>query len=168
MVRCFSFIAALNWWFRCSFRWAGLREDKTDLGDGTAMHCWAPKNRDRSRPDLVLIHGVGSNAMWQWNEFLPLLVPWYNIYVPDLVFFGDSYTTQPERSDEFQARCVAELMDALGVSRFVVSTAPLYLIPHLFPMMKPRMHITCLPSILVIFCFQCYKFQFVVRAEQKE
>lgn len=116
---CFSFIAVMDWRFHRSFSRAGLREGKTDLGDGTVMHCWSPKNRDPARQDLVLIHGVGSNAMWQWNEFLPLFMPHYNVYVPDLVFFGDSYTTRPDRSEQFQAQCVAALMDALGVSRYI-------------------------------------------------
>ncbi|PKI39409.1 hypothetical protein CRG98_040167 [Punica granatum] len=121
MVKCFSFIAAIDWLFRRSFSRAGLRAGKTDLGDGTVMHCWAPKKPDPARPDLVLIHGVGSNAIWQWNDFLHLFVSRYNVYVPDLVFFGDSYTTRPDRSEEFQARCVAALMDVLGVSRMSVA-----------------------------------------------
>ncbi|XP_031396924.1 uncharacterized protein LOC116207933 [Punica granatum] len=39
---------------------------------------------------------------------------------PYLVFFGDSYTTRPGQSEEFQARYVAVLMDALNVYKMIL------------------------------------------------
>lgn len=45
------------------------------------------------------------------------MMPRFNIYVPDLLFFGDSSTRQPERSEAFQAQCVMRLMQAHGVQR---------------------------------------------------
>ncbi|KAG4954759.1 hypothetical protein JHK87_040353 [Glycine soja] len=36
------------------------------------------------------------------------------MYVSDLVFFGGSYTTRPERGERFQAKCVARVMEAKG------------------------------------------------------
>ncbi|PON90938.1 Epoxide hydrolase-like [Trema orientale] len=117
---CFSWTAAREWCLRRSFSSAGLKSTTTDLGDGTFMHCWAPLHRIDSKPTLLLIHGVGANAMWQWYEFVPLLTPQFNVYVPDLLFFGDSHTTRPERSESFQAQCVAALMEAHGVKRMHV------------------------------------------------
>lgn len=119
MGKCFSFTAAMDWFFRRKFRRSGLQPTTIDLGDGTVMHCWTPESRDPSKPDLVLIHGVGGSAMWEWNSYLPLLTPRYNVYVPDLVFFGNSYTTRPERSEQFQAQSVAAMMEAQGVTRYV-------------------------------------------------
>ncbi|KAA8546793.1 hypothetical protein F0562_003222 [Nyssa sinensis] len=81
------------------------------------MHCWVPKTHKESKPTLLLIHGIGANAMWQWNEFISPLVSKFNVYVPDLVFFGDSYTTRPERTESFQAQCVMRLMEAHAVRR---------------------------------------------------
>ncbi|KAL4362659.1 hypothetical protein GQ457_04G034710 [Hibiscus cannabinus] len=115
MVRCFSFTATRDSCFRYSFSNAGLRSSTTDLGDGTVMHVWVPKSRSSSKQTLVLIHGFGANAMWQWNDFLSPLISRFNVYVPDLLFFGDSYTTRPERSEQFQAQCVIRVMEALGV-----------------------------------------------------
>jgi len=43
------------------------------------------------------------------------LTPHFNVYVPDLVFFGSSYTTRPERNESFQAECLMRLMEALCV-----------------------------------------------------
>lgn len=115
MPKWFSFAAVRNWLYRQSFSKAGLKSTTTDLGEGTLMHCWVPKVHSDSKPNLLLIHGVGANAMWQWSSFISPLLTHFNLYVPDLVFFGDSYTKRPDRSEAFQARCVMALMEAQGV-----------------------------------------------------
>ncbi|CAN1761476.1 Uncharacterized protein Mb2734 [Linum perenne] len=117
MAKCFSYTATQDSCYRYSFSRAGLKSSTTDLGDGTIMHCWVPKSTSHSKPNLVLIHGFGANAMWQFNDFISPLKSKFNLYIPDLLFFGDSYTTQPDRTESFQARCVAALMAAQGVLR---------------------------------------------------
>ncbi|KAE8671521.1 Alpha/beta-Hydrolases superfamily protein isoform 5 [Hibiscus syriacus] len=67
MTKCFSLTATRDWCFRYSFSNAGHRSSKTDLGDGTVMHVWAPKAHIKSKPTSFLIHGIGANAMWQWK-----------------------------------------------------------------------------------------------------
>lgn len=117
--RCLSFTAWRNRWFRHSFSNAGLKSTTTDLGDGTVMHCWVPKakgSNSNPKPSLVLLHGIGANAMWQWGPFISSLTRHFSVYVPDLVFFGDSHTTRPERSEQFQAKCVVALLKAHGVN----------------------------------------------------
>ena len=84
------------------------------------MHCWAPKNNKQNKPNLVLLHGIGANAMWQWDYFISPLIPKFNVYVPDLVFFGESYTTRSERTESFQAQCVMKMMEKLGVKKMSV------------------------------------------------
>ncbi|KAJ8769661.1 hypothetical protein K2173_005264 [Erythroxylum novogranatense] len=118
--RCFSFTATRDSCFRYSFSRAGLRSCTTDLGDGTIMHCWVPKTHDHSKLTLLLIHGFGANAMWQFNDLIPKFRNKFNIYVPDLLFFGDSFTSRPDRSETFQAQCVMGLMDAHGVEKMDV------------------------------------------------
>ncbi|KAK2389721.1 hypothetical protein P8452_27267 [Trifolium repens] len=118
--RCFSFTTWSDRWFRYSFSKSGLKSTTTDLGDGTVMHCWVPKTNKKHKPSLILIHGIGANAMWQWNPFISQLTRHFNVYVPDLVFFGDSYTIRPERSEQFQAKCVMGLLEGHGVSRMSV------------------------------------------------
>ncbi|KAM7516821.1 hypothetical protein LguiA_006404 [Lonicera macranthoides] len=120
MAKCFSFslTESMNWCYRSAFSSSGLRSTVTDLGDGTVMHCWVPKSPTQVKPNLVLIHGFGANAMWQWAHLIRRLVPHFNVYVPDLLFFGDSYTTRPERSDSFQAQCVMRvIMDHNSVKK---------------------------------------------------
>jgi len=84
------------------------------------MHCWVPKTAQKHKPSLILIHGIGANAMWQWNSFIPELTHHFNVYVPDLLFFGDSYTTRPERSEQFQAKCVMRVLEGHGVREMMV------------------------------------------------
>ncbi|XP_041017503.1 2-hydroxy-6-oxo-2,4-heptadienoate hydrolase-like [Juglans microcarpa x Juglans regia] len=117
MSRCFSFTESRNWCYRSTFLKSGLRSTVTDLEDGTIMHCWVPNIRKESKPDLLLIHGLGANALWQWADVIPHVIAYYNIYVPDLVFFGDSVTNRPDRSESFQAQCVMRVMEANSVRR---------------------------------------------------
>lgn len=58
--------------------------------------------------------------MWQWWETVRILAPHFNVYVPDLVFFGDSFTTRPDRSESFQSQCVKRVMDANSVEKMSV------------------------------------------------
>ncbi|XP_039157276.1 uncharacterized hydrolase YugF [Eucalyptus grandis] len=120
MAKCFSFAATCDRWFRFSFSRAGLKPTTTDLGDGTVVHCWVPKTYKPNKPNLLLLHGLGANAMWQWNDFIPSFLARFNVYVPDLLFFGESYTTRPERTEQFQAQCIAGVLEAQGVRKLNV------------------------------------------------
>ncbi|XP_038885724.1 uncharacterized protein LOC120076018 isoform X2 [Benincasa hispida] len=40
-----------------------------------------------------------ASTMWQWNEFVSPLIRFFNVDVPDLIFFGTSYTTLLESED---------------------------------------------------------------------
>ncbi|XP_057529113.1 uncharacterized protein LOC130807792 [Amaranthus tricolor] len=120
MGKCFSFASSIDSCYRYSFERAGLKSITTNLGEGTTMHCWAPKNNKQNKPNLVLLHGIGANAMWQWDYFISPLIPKFNVYVPDLVFFGESYTTRSERTESFQAQCVMKMMEKLGVKKMSV------------------------------------------------
>ncbi|KAE9450003.1 hypothetical protein C3L33_18096, partial [Rhododendron williamsianum] len=109
MGNCISFTALQDWRLRQCFSGAGLKSTTTDLGDGTVMHCWVPKSHKPTKPTMLLIHGIGANAMWQFNDFISPLCSQFNVYVPDLVFFGNSYTTQPDRTEAFQRMHVVGL-----------------------------------------------------------
>ncbi|RWR92424.1 Alpha/beta hydrolase fold-1 [Cinnamomum micranthum f. kanehirae] len=117
----FSITSARDWIYRQTFFSAGLRPSLTHLPDGTTMHCWVPHHPAPHKPSLLLLHGFGANAMWQWSDQLrPFFLSRFNIYVPDLLFFGDSFTTRPDRSESFQARSVMALMETMGVRRMSV------------------------------------------------
>lgn len=103
MTSCVSFTAHRDRCYRCSFTSAGLRPSSTSLPDGTVVRCWAPRDPDPARPSLLLLHGFGANATWQWDPYLrPLIAAGFNVYIPDLLFFGGSFTPLPDRSESFQ------------------------------------------------------------------
>ncbi|PQP99250.1 uncharacterized protein Pyn_27470 [Prunus yedoensis var. nudiflora] len=108
---------------RC-FAASGLSQQTLQLDNETTLQFWGPNPKfsqaTQKKPSLVLIHGFGPVAMWQWRNQVQFFSPRFNVYVPDLVFFGDSTTKSAERSEVFQAASVAKLMEKAGVERFSV------------------------------------------------
>ncbi|KAL5219295.1 hypothetical protein ABZP36_019979 [Zizania latifolia] len=118
-----SFSAARDRFLRRRFLSAGLRPFSVRLlspaGTGTTVHVWA-RPRPARRP-VLLLHGFGASATWQWAPYLRQLIgAGLDPIVPDLLFFGASFSTVPDRSETFQARTMKSTMDAIGVRRFAV------------------------------------------------
>ncbi|CAK7356522.1 unnamed protein product [Dovyalis caffra] len=67
-----------------------------------------------------MIHGYGGDARWQFLYQVGSLSQNFNLYVPDLLFFGKSYSKRSDRTDVFQARSLVEGLKRLGVDRFSV------------------------------------------------
>ncbi|XP_052174517.1 uncharacterized protein LOC127789621 [Diospyros lotus] len=99
------------------FRLCGLSPVTVDLDDQTTMHFWAATHRRFDKPALVLIHGYGSTAPWQFFRQVGPLSRSFNLFIPDLIFFGNSHSKRSDRSEVFQARCVVEGLRSLGVAR---------------------------------------------------
>ncbi|RRT60685.1 hypothetical protein B296_00044239 [Ensete ventricosum] len=100
----------------------GLRPVTLHL-DAACIHLWAPapsRSRRLNKHALVLVHGFGGNSKWQWNRQIGALSRSFDLYIPDLVFFGSSRSAGPDRSVGFQSSCVAEAMRRLGVARYSV------------------------------------------------
>ncbi|EFJ24325.1 hypothetical protein SELMODRAFT_101938 [Selaginella moellendorffii] len=110
---------------RC--RSLGLIEKTFPLRDSvTVMRCWVPDRAspgyDPSKPPLMLIHGFAANGIAGWEHQLPDLSRNFALYVPDLVFFGGSTTSDERaRSEFFQARCMLEILEAEGVDGAAVA-----------------------------------------------
>ncbi|KAJ1382270.1 Alpha/Beta hydrolase fold [Sesbania bispinosa] len=63
-------------------------------------------------------------AIWQWRQQVQFFTPHFNVYVPDLIFFGGSTSRSNERSERFQAASVGKLLNKLEVKKFhVVGTS---------------------------------------------
>ncbi|KAJ8774233.1 hypothetical protein K2173_009664 [Erythroxylum novogranatense] len=91
-----------------------------DLDDQTTMHYWITNHRRFDKPDLVLVHGYGGHSRWQFAYQVRALSGTFNLYIPDLLFFGKSYTKRGGRSDSFQADCVREGLRKMGLERYNV------------------------------------------------
>ncbi|KAF3446118.1 hypothetical protein FNV43_RR11297 [Rhamnella rubrinervis] len=120
-----SFLSPVNFYsnyLRRCFTTSGLSPQTLDVDDDTTIHFWGPKQAYEitKKPSLVLIHGYGPVAIWQWRKQVQFFAPKFNVYVPDLVFFGGSTTRSSERSEIFQAASLAKLMKKVGVERYSV------------------------------------------------
>ncbi|KAL3720799.1 hypothetical protein ACJRO7_005585 [Eucalyptus globulus] len=103
------------------FWWCGLSPCTVDLDDRqTTIHFWCSAHRMSKKPYLVLIHGYGGNSKGQfWTQVGPLSQS-FNLFIPDLLFFGKSHTLSPQRSDVFQATCIVEGLKKLGVDKYSI------------------------------------------------
>ncbi|CAI9267599.1 unnamed protein product [Lactuca saligna] len=103
------------------FRYCGLSLSTVHIHNNqTTMYIWGAKHCNSNKPNLVLIHGFGGNSKWQFILQVTQLTRDFNVYIPDLVFFGDSYSSIPDRSVRFQAKCVCDGLKKLGVAKFSV------------------------------------------------
>lgn len=143
-----SFISWKDWWLQLNFIYSGMSPQLIQVDEFTQMHCWVPRAKSPDKHTLVLIHGYGANAMWQWHQQISPLLLHFNLYVPDIVFFGKSYSRGSDRSEFFQAQSVMKLMNHLGVSRFHLGGISYggfvaYRLAHLYPEVVEKVVIIC-------------------------
>ncbi|XP_058785997.1 uncharacterized protein LOC131660716 isoform X2 [Vicia villosa] len=112
-----SFSGLYSGYLRRCFTGSGLFSQKINIDNETTLHVWGPTNQSTHKPSLVLIHGFGPTAIWQWRKQVQFLAPHFNVYVPDLIFFGESTTRSKERSEKFQAESVGKLLEKLGLKK---------------------------------------------------
>ncbi|XP_062101074.1 uncharacterized protein LOC133806988 [Humulus lupulus] len=109
-------------YLRRRFTSAGLTSQVANVDDdgNTTIRFWGPDPTKPAtgKPSLVLIHGFGPVSTWQWQNQVQHFAPKFDLYVPDLVFFGESTTRLADRSEQFQADSVAGLMERIGVKRY--------------------------------------------------
>lgn len=110
----------LDAYFRRCFAAAGLVQATVPLdGGATTMQCWRfPPGASEELPVLVLLHGFGPPATWQWRRQVGPLSRRFRLVVPDLLFFGGSRRASPAPdgsacSEAHQAEAVAKLIGAI-------------------------------------------------------
>ncbi|CAL4962464.1 unnamed protein product [Urochloa decumbens] len=126
-------------------RRAGLRQHTVDVdGAGTVITFWVPKDKvpkdkptvrdaaaeatadkkpplppapakKNDRPAVVLVHGFAAEGIVTWQFQVGALAKHYDVYVPDLLYFGGSTSPSTDRSPGFQAECLAAALRKLGV-----------------------------------------------------
>ncbi|KAF5181150.1 alpha/beta-Hydrolases superfamily protein [Thalictrum thalictroides] len=102
-----------------TFTSSGLLLQTIEIDSQTTISFWGP-NHSIQKPNLVLLHGFGPRSVWQWGPQVKSLAPHFNLYVPDLIFFGNSTTKSKERSTVFQAASIGKLLEKLQVNNFSV------------------------------------------------
>lgn len=107
----------LDAYYRRRFTAAGLVEESVQLdGGATTVHCWRfPPGASEDLPVLVLLHGFGPPATWQWRRQVGPLSRRFRLLVPDLLFFGGSRASVPDsaRTEAHQAEAIAKLVGAV-------------------------------------------------------
>lgn len=103
-------------YIRWCMRRAGLQPSEMDLPNGQ-MHAWIGKP---GKPALLLLHGFGSDAAWQWHPQVVALSEHYRLFVPDLLYFGKSRGRHEDYSLEYQLEACMQLMDRYGHRTFDV------------------------------------------------
>ncbi|KAJ0800530.1 putative 2,6-dioxo-6-phenylhexa-3-enoate hydrolase [Helianthus annuus] len=127
VVSCLSFVSLYGAFLRRSIAASGLSSQSIDVDADTTIHFWGPNSPSSPTDDgeqrkspLVLLHGFGPHGVWQWRQQVLFLAPHFDLYVPDLVFFGESTSKSLERSEIFQAKAIGKLMEKVGVSKYSV------------------------------------------------
>ncbi|KAL6614858.1 hypothetical protein ACP70R_037128 [Stipagrostis hirtigluma subsp. patula] len=72
------------------------------------------------RPAVVLVHGFAAEGIVTWQFQVGALAKHYDVYVPDLLYFGGSTSPSADRSPGFQAECLVAALRRLGVERCAV------------------------------------------------
>ncbi|KAL8503792.1 hypothetical protein ACS0TY_022494 [Phlomoides rotata] len=116
---CLSFVSLYGSFLRRNLAAAGLSSQTVIVDGDTTIHFWGPAAAT-SKPPIVLIHGFGPHGVWQWRPQISFFSRKFDVYVPDLVFFGDSFTESADKSEVFQAASVAKLLEKLGIPKYSV------------------------------------------------
>ncbi|KAG5238968.1 epoxide hydrolase [Salix suchowensis] len=103
----------------------GVRPQAVEIEPGTVLRFWIPSDdqttsnasKKPNKPAVVFVHGFALDGILTWQFQVLALARDYAVYVPDLLFFGESITDRTERKVVFQAECVAKGLKKLGVEK---------------------------------------------------
>ncbi|KAL3688814.1 hypothetical protein R1sor_015123 [Riccia sorocarpa] len=85
-------------------------EERTTAADGAAHG--KPLSE---RKALLFLHGFGEDGTTGWRRQVATFTKEYRVYIPDLIFFGSSSTTNQQRTEIFQADCMHDMLVKLGI-----------------------------------------------------
>ena len=94
----------------------GMRSDRVQLGDANMLY-WEGGSREANARPVVLLHGFGASAIWQWHDQVGPLARDHRVIVPDLLWFGGSWSRRRDYSIDHQIESVLALLDHLGVEQ---------------------------------------------------
>ena len=90
----------------------GVTTESVRIGDATVSYMEGGEGRP-----VVLLHGFGASAVWQWHEQIgPLARADRRVIVPDLLWFGNSWSKQRDFGIDYQIEVVTKLLDHLGIA----------------------------------------------------
>lgn len=114
---------------------AGVVPHLVEIEAGTVMNFWVPvetikkpkKGQDNkptltkpNKPVIILVHGFAGEGIVTWQFQVGALTKKYSVYIPDLLFFGNSITDKNDRSPTFQAETLVKGLRKIGVDKCAV------------------------------------------------
>lgn len=96
--------------YALSLRKAAFSEGTVETG-AERIHVWIGGDG----PPVLFLHGLGAPAVFQWEGQLEAFARSHRVIAPDLLWFGESFSTDPDPSIEHQVRAVLGLMEQLGL-----------------------------------------------------
>ncbi|WP_052546950.1 alpha/beta fold hydrolase [Enhygromyxa salina] len=112
----------------------GIRSQSVQLGDANVRYFEGGEG-----PPVVLLHGFGASAVWQWHEQIAPLARNHRVIVPDLLWFGGSWSKRRDFSVDYQLEVVTALLDHLGIAEAsFVGISYGGIIAHEFAAMHPE------------------------------
>ena len=96
------------------FRRIGLSEHIEPIGDAR-VHYYV--GGDEDGPPVLLLHGFGASAIWQWHSQARALAKDHRVIVPNLLWFGQSSSDNRDFRLDHQVMIVEQLLQHLGVDR---------------------------------------------------
>ncbi|MCL1143377.1 alpha/beta fold hydrolase [Shewanella gaetbuli] len=83
------------------------------LAQGGSLHYW--QGGDKSKPCVILLHGFGGTGLTSWYEIMQNISDDYYVIVPDLLWFGESYSGMPANISS-QSTAISALINHLNLS----------------------------------------------------
>ena len=93
-------------------RRAGMRQTYVVVG-GDRLRVW---RGGRGAP-LLLLHGFGASAIWQWHDQLADFAREHDVVMPDLLGFGGSSSPGADAALDHQLAAILGVLDELGLER---------------------------------------------------
>ena len=93
----------------------GVRCESVRLGDANVRYYIGGEREGGEGRPVILLHGFGASAVWQWHEQIAPLARDHRVIVPDLLWFGGSWSKRREFTVDHQIETIVALLDHLGV-----------------------------------------------------
>jgi pimeloyl-ACP methyl ester carboxylesterase len=90
----------------------GIKAESVRLGDANVHYYEGGEG-----PPVVLLHGFGASAVWQWHEQVGPLARNHRVIMPDMLWFGGSWSKRREFGIDHQIEVVIDLLDHLGIEQ---------------------------------------------------
>jgi pimeloyl-ACP methyl ester carboxylesterase len=99
--------------YRTKFIKAGMVEHFVEVENGT-IHFWTGGQGE----PLVMLHGFGAEAVFQYNKQVKPFAKEYFLVIPDLLWIGESCSEKEDYSIDFMSQAIHQLLESQKIKRY--------------------------------------------------